>query len=201
MPGSKKANVSIAVDLSEIPGSAAAVSTAAKTVIAPIATKRGTAIIAAIVWITRMINARIAATVWSSAVIATTAVMAAAKRAITFAMAATKYALSVLRTKYAPIAVNTAFIARNRCLAGAIPASWEDVAPSFARVAITLAANVPTFVMTADCALTTIAVNAKTSVGAAEKRVKTFVTAAENSAPSALPKRSARSAANTAPIA
>ena len=201
MRGNKRANVSIAVDLSEIPGSAAAVSTAAKTVIAPIATKRGTAIIAAIVWITRMINARIAAIVWSSAVIATTAVMAAAKRAITFARAATKYALSVLRTKYAPIAVNTAVIARNRCLVGAIPASWAAAVPLFAKAATMPAANVPIFVMTADCALTTIAVNAKTSVAAAEKRVKTFVTVAESSAPSALPKRSARSAANTAPIA
>ena len=148
----------------------------------------------------RTINARTVATVLMSAVIATTAVMAAAKRAITFARAATKYALSVLRTKFAPIAVNTAVIARNRCLAGAIPAILEDVAPSFARAAITLAANVPIFVMTADCALTTIAVNAKTSVAVAEKRVKIFVTAAESSAPSALPKRSARSAVNTAPI-
>lgn len=56
MPGSKKANVSIAVASSVITGYAPVVSIAVKTVTEAIATKHGTALTAVIAWIMRMTN-------------------------------------------------------------------------------------------------------------------------------------------------
>ena len=107
MPGSKKANVSIVAPLSVIAGFVAEVNTVARTVTEPIAMKPGIVLIAAIVWITRMIYAMSAINVLRTAATATTDAITVVKNPTSFAQAVGKNALNVLRMKCVQIVVNT----------------------------------------------------------------------------------------------
>lgn len=107
MPGSKKANVSIAVASLVILGFAPVVSIAVKTATELIVTKHGTVLIAVTVWIMRTICAMSAINVLRTAATATTDAITVVKNPTSFAQAVGKNALNVLRMKCVQIVVNT----------------------------------------------------------------------------------------------